>query len=111
MINSVREYKRLTARNIEGFAYLVNVKPDEQAVESPYPNTLRCILDNFERLAQYEDTGLSPAEVAELKNKAKSKNDLNCRICDHYTVKFSAMKNHPCDTCKDCSNWAPIGEG
>jgi hypothetical protein len=55
---------RLTARrNDNGLAYLVGVKPDEQEVESPYPNTLRCILDCFERLATYEDIGLTPEEV------------------------------------------------
>lgn len=46
---------RLTARNEKGLAYLVNVKPDEQAVDSPHKNTLQCILDCFERLAHYED--------------------------------------------------------
>ena len=38
------EMSRLTARTETGHAYLVNVK-----------NTLQCILDCFERLAQYED--------------------------------------------------------
>jgi len=47
--------ERLTARTEHGRAYLVNVKPDEQEVESPYKNTLQCILDCFERLARYED--------------------------------------------------------
>jgi hypothetical protein len=46
---------RLTARNEAGFAYLVNVKPNEQEVDSPHKNTLKCILNCFERLAQYED--------------------------------------------------------
>jgi hypothetical protein len=46
---------RLTARNEDGFAYLVNIKPDEQEVDSPHKNTLQCILDCFERLAYYED--------------------------------------------------------
>lgn len=47
--------ERLTARTKNGHAYLVFVKPDEQEVDSPYKNTLQCILDCFERLAQYED--------------------------------------------------------
>lgn len=47
--------ERLTARTEAGRAYLVNVKPDEQEVDSPHRNTLQCILDCFERLAQYED--------------------------------------------------------
>lgn len=46
---------RLTARTENGNAYLVNVKPDEQEVDSLRKNTLQCILDCFERLAQYED--------------------------------------------------------
>lgn len=46
---------RLTARNENGFAYLVNVKPNEQEVDSPHKNTLKCILDCFERLTQYEE--------------------------------------------------------
>jgi hypothetical protein len=46
---------RLTARTENGNAYLANVKPDEQEVDSPHKNTLQCILDCFERLAQYED--------------------------------------------------------
>ena len=58
---------RLTARrNDNGLAYLVGVKPNEQEVESPYPNTLRCILECFQRLAEYEDTGRDPNEIAAL---------------------------------------------
>ncbi len=49
------DMSRLTARTETGHAYLVNVKPDEQEVDSPHKNTLQCILDCFERLAQYED--------------------------------------------------------
>jgi predicted nuclease with TOPRIM domain len=59
---------RLTARNQAGLAYLVNVKPNEQAVDSEYPNTLRCILESFKRLAAYEDTGLTPEEINALKS-------------------------------------------
>jgi len=57
--------ERLTDRTEKGHAYLVNVKPDEQEVDSPYKNTLQCILDCFERLAAYEDTGLTPEQCAE----------------------------------------------
>ena len=53
------EIERLTARNKDGLAYLVNVKPDEQEVDSPHKNTLQCILDCFERLAQYEDEAIA----------------------------------------------------
>lgn len=55
---------RLTARSPKNnMAYLVNVKPNEQDVESPYPNTLKCIMKAFERLAEYEETGLEPNEI------------------------------------------------
>lgn len=55
---------RLTARRADnGLAYLVGVKPNEQEVDSPHPNTLRCILDCFQRLAEYEDTGLTPGNI------------------------------------------------
>lgn len=58
---------RLTDRNQLGLAYLKNVKPNEQDVESPYPNTLQCILESFNQLATYEDTKLTPAEIEQLK--------------------------------------------
>lgn len=62
--------KRLTARSPRNnMAYLVNVKPDEQEVNSAYPNTLRAIRDSFERLGQYEDTGLAPEEVETLRTE------------------------------------------
>lgn len=47
-------------------AYLVKVKPDEQDVESPYPDTLRAIMDCFNRLAEYEDANLSSEQVKAL---------------------------------------------
>ena len=61
------DIERLTARNKNGLAYLVKVKPNEQEVDSPYKNTLKCILDCFERLAQYEE-----AEIAKQSVIAKS---------------------------------------
>ena len=48
--------ERLTARSVKNnMAYLVKVKPDEQEVESPYPNTLNAIIESFQRLAEYEN--------------------------------------------------------
>lgn len=58
--------ERLTAIAPNGMAYLVKVKPSEQDVESPYPNTLNCVLESFKRLAAYEDTGLTPEEITKL---------------------------------------------
>ena len=76
--------ERLTAWSDNGMAYLTGVKRNEQEVNSPYPNTLFCILDSFKQLARYEDTGLTPEEVAAL---AAAKADdrlivLPCRIAD-----------------------------
>jgi hypothetical protein len=60
--------ERLTARSPKNnMAYLVKVKPDEQEVESPYPNTLEAIIESFKRLAEYEDTGFNPEEITQLK--------------------------------------------
>ena len=56
--------ERLTARSANGLAYLLKVKPEEQAVDSKYPNTLRAILESFQRLAAYEDLNRTPAELA-----------------------------------------------
>ena len=61
--------ERLTDRTEKGHAYLVNVKPDEQEVDSPYKNTLQCILDCFERLAAYEETGLTPEQITEMQRQ------------------------------------------
>jgi septal ring factor EnvC (AmiA/AmiB activator) len=67
---------RLTARNSKGLAYLVKVKPNEQAVDSAYPNTLRCILECFKQLAAYEDTGLEPAEIRQMQSEIARLNTL-----------------------------------
>jgi hypothetical protein len=59
--------ERLTARSPKNnMAYLVKVKRDEQDVESPYPNTLKAIIECFQKLAEYEDTGQTPVEVKRL---------------------------------------------
>lgn len=63
--------QRLTARAQNGMAYLTKVKPNEQEVESPYSNTLKCIMESIKRLAEYEETGLTPDEVTELQSKYK----------------------------------------
>lgn len=56
---------RLTARSPKsGQAYLVGVKEDEQAVSGSY-NTLNCILEAFNRLAEHEEADLA-AENARL---------------------------------------------
>lgn len=74
------DIERLTARNKNGLAYLVKVKPNEQEVDSPYKNTLKCILDCFERLAQYEEEAIArqsatSEEVAEAIKRFEKRNN------------------------------------
>jgi hypothetical protein len=58
--------ERLTARSPKNnMAYLVKVKPNEQDVESPYPNTLKCIMEALERLAQYEEAFQNTGEISD----------------------------------------------
>ena len=64
--------ERLTARTHDGHAYLANVKDDEQEVECRSRNTAQCIMDSWERLAAYEDTGLSPADIPALAARAEA---------------------------------------
>ena len=63
--------ERLTNRTHDGHAYLVNVKDDAQEVECKSENTAQCILDSWERLADYEDTGLVPEEIVALKERTR----------------------------------------
>ena len=46
--------ERLTARASNGMAYLAKVKDNEQEVEGAY-NTLKCIQESWQRLAELED--------------------------------------------------------
>ena len=64
--------ERLTARTHDGHAYLANVKDDEQEVECRSRNTAQCIMDSWERLAAYEDTGLSPTDIPALTARAEA---------------------------------------
>ena len=58
---------RLTRLYKAGRYGLAKVKDSEQEVDSPYPNTLRAILESFQRLGAYEDTGMTPDEIATMK--------------------------------------------
>lgn len=58
---------RLTRLYKAGRYSLAKVKDSEQEVDSPYPNTLRAILESFQRLGAYEDTGMTPDEIAAMK--------------------------------------------
>jgi len=85
---------RLTAREPKkGMAYLVNVKQNEQEVESPYSNTLKCIMDCFEALAQYEETGLSPNEIKRLQAVVEAAREF---------VKECVIKDCIPTQCNDC---------
>lgn len=58
--------ERLTKRTAEGIAYLANVKQDEQVIEGSR-NTLKCLYDSWQKLAEYEDaeeSGKLEREVA-----------------------------------------------
>jgi hypothetical protein len=67
--------ERLTARSVKnGLAYLIKVKPDEQEVESLYPNTLNAIFESFQKLAEYEDK-IERGELAEV---------VRCGECVYY---------------------------
>jgi chromosome segregation ATPase len=57
---------RLTAREPhKSMAYLTKVKTDEQEIEASR-NTCLCIMESWDRLAAYEDTGYTPEDVAKL---------------------------------------------
>lgn len=58
--------ERLT-KNFNGAFGLVKVKDNEQEIESPYRNTLQACFESWQRLGQYEDTGLTPDEIAVLR--------------------------------------------
>jgi len=103
--------ERLTGRSKQGTAYLVKVKNNEQVIESS-KNTLECIYESFQRLSAYEDTGLSPEQVAELAKLKKQtnferwKNELtverfvatiiNCKDCDYCPLAGNCRPGTPC---------------
>ena len=87
--------ERLTARNKDGLAYLVNVKPDEQEVDSPHKNTLKCILDCFERLAQYEDEAIARQSETEMAVCPDCKGSGVYQEYDEYDRYYV----HACGTC------------
>lgn len=85
---------RLTARSTKNnIAYLVNVKPNEQTVESPYPNTLKCILDCFEKLAEYEETGFDPKQIKNLSSHIKEIEEENELLHEFRKITREAEKD------------------
>lgn len=78
---------RLTEKYGGGFG-LVKVKDDEQEVESPYPNTLKAILECFNRLGELEnaieDGELVPVVRGEwiAEQKGAEYCEFRCSACD-----------------------------
>lgn len=83
---------RLTKKYGGAFG-LVKVKDDEQEVESPYPNTLKAILECFERLGELENA-IESGELVPVVHGRWIKSD------EHKGV-------FVCGECKNCY----IGEG
>ena len=109
--------ERLTKRFNGGYG-LINVKEDEQDVESKFPNTLQAILDSFDWLGRIEDAlfdadGNEVISLARLRELAEAeregrietktndnKHDVrvcsNCQSIVHYDPYF---KRYLCRTC------------
>lgn len=83
--------ERLTARNKKGLAYLKKVKPDEQEVNSAYPNTLKAILEGMQRLADYEDAGLTPEEITHM--TAEYNKTLSCETCPLDSMRWISVED------------------
>ena len=92
---------RLTKRTPDGHAYLVNVKSDEQEVDCASRNTAQCIMDSWERLAAYEDTGLSPADIATLTARAEAAEAERDAAVEDMTA---VLKRDSDDICAYCKN-------
>ncbi len=92
---------RLTARSPQNnMAYLVKVKKNEQDVESPHPDTLRCIIESFERLAEYEDAGLRPNDIKVFQQAL----DKSCEDAADGCCPYDATGEYECEQCESCSN-------
>ena len=82
---------RLTARAQNGLAYLVGVRQDEQEVNSPYKNTLQCILDCFQHLAAIEDVlyakdGTELITLDRLREICAAEREQKCLILNEQTA-------------------------
>lgn len=91
---------RLTEKYGGSFG-LVKVKDDEQEVESPYPNTLKAILECFNRLGELEnaieDGELAPVVRGEW---IEHEDEMECpqcgyfwNYCDNDTERFNCCPN------------------
>lgn len=78
-IAEVRMMERLT-KNFKGAYGLVKVKDNEQEIESPYRNTLQACFESWQQLGRYEDTGLTPDEIAALRTRAE--NNQTCYVSE-----------------------------
>lgn len=78
---------RLTKKYNGGFG-LVKVKDDEQDVESPYPNTLKAILECFSRLGELENA-IESGELAPVVHGYWQKDgcgEVVCSACDDFPI-------------------------
>lgn len=63
--------KRLTAQAPNGMYYLANIKPNEQAIEAS-KNTCECVMECFQKLGEYEDIGMTPDEIKDMRYRIES---------------------------------------
>lgn len=91
--------ERLTKRAENGQAYLTKVRPNEQEVESKYPNTLKAILEAFSSLAAYEDTGLTPEQITEMQREIAAASLIESQQAEIDNLK-SAQVTHYCANCE-----------
>lgn len=83
-------FERLTIMGVNGIYGLAKVKQDEQEIESHHPDTLRAVCESWQRLAQYENTGLTPVAVARLMNETHGTTEMDLRSIQpgHMAVGF-----------------------
>ena len=82
---------RLT-KMFKGAYGLVKVKDNEQEIESRYQNTLRACFESWQRLGQYEDTGLTPEELASLRAEVEQLRRENCRLMNLTESKYMELQ-------------------
>lgn len=96
---------RLTKLYKAGRYGLVKVKDNEQEVDSPYPNTLKAILECFQQLGAYEDTELLPAEITAMKDEnARLRAELEAAKSDIRRMLQADEMEGMCVYCKQITN-------
>ena len=72
--------ERLTKRTPEGIAFLAKVKDNEQAVEGS-KNTLECLYESWQQLADYEDAAESGRIIAGFCDECDKHQTESCPLC------------------------------